>query len=58
LRELKQLYLHFPELWARLKDMDARAWNSFKPEWTVEELEKRFYFEEVQQGKLKMEGLK
>ncbi|MGN1050576.1 MAG: 3'-phosphoadenosine 5'-phosphosulfate sulfotransferase (PAPS reductase)/FAD synthetase, partial [Selenomonadaceae bacterium] len=27
--ELKQLYLHYPELWAQLKDMDSRAYNQF-----------------------------
>lgn len=53
LRELKQLYLHFPELWARLREMDERAWNTFRADGkSVEDLEKRFHFEEVQQGKL------
>lgn len=55
LKELKQLYLHFPELWERLKDMDKRAWNTFRADGqSVEDLEKRFYFEEVQQMKLVM----
>lgn len=55
LKELKQLYLHFPELWERLKDMDRRAWNTFRSDGqSVEDLERRFYFEEVQQGKLEM----
>ena len=58
LRELKQLYLHFPELWARLRDMDERAWNTFRADGkSVEDLEERFYFEEVQQGKLKLGGM-
>ena len=51
LKELKQLYLHFPDLWERLKDMDQRAWNTFRTdEKSVEDLEKRFYCEEVLQG--------
>lgn len=55
LKELKQLYLHFPELWERLKDMDKRAWNMFRADGkSVEDLEKRFYFEEVLQGKLEI----
>ena len=58
LKELKQLYLHFPELWERLKDMDKRAWNTFRADGkSVEDLEKRFYFEEVQQGKLMIGGV-
>lgn len=55
LKDLKQLYLYFPDLWARLKDMDKRAWNTFRADGqSVEDLEKRFYFEEVQQMKLVM----
>jgi 3'-phosphoadenosine 5'-phosphosulfate sulfotransferase (PAPS reductase)/FAD synthetase len=55
LKDLKQLYIHFPDLWARLRDMDKRAWNTFRADGkSVEDLEKRFYFEEVQQMKLVM----
>jgi 3'-phosphoadenosine 5'-phosphosulfate sulfotransferase (PAPS reductase)/FAD synthetase len=55
LKDLKQLYLHFPDLWERLKDMDRRAWNTFRADGqSVEDLEKRFYFEEVLQGKLEI----
>lgn len=55
LKDLKQLYIHFPDLWARLRDMDKRAWNTFRADGkSVEDLEKRFYFEEDQQMKLVM----
>lgn len=48
LEALRTLYKNFPDLWAELKDMDNRTWQSFKPNYTVEELEKRFEFEESQ----------
>ncbi len=29
-KELMQLYVHYPELWQELKDMDRRSYNKFK----------------------------
>jgi 3'-phosphoadenosine 5'-phosphosulfate sulfotransferase (PAPS reductase)/FAD synthetase len=29
-KELMQLYVHYPDLWRELKDMDNRAYNKFK----------------------------
>lgn len=29
-KELMQLYVHYPELWRELRDMDNRAYNKFK----------------------------
>ena len=29
-KELMQLYVHYPELWQELRDMDNRAYNKFK----------------------------
>lgn len=46
--ELKQLYTHFPELWEKLKDMDEKAWNQFRPDYSVAELDERFYWESRQ----------
>ena len=46
--ELKQLYTYFPELWEKLKDMDEKAWNQFRPDYSVAELDKRFYWESRQ----------
>ena len=42
LKELYQLYTHFPEFWQKLKDMDRQANNNFRSDYTVEQLEKRF----------------
>ena len=42
LRELENLYLYFPDLWERLKEMDKRAFNQFKADYSVEQLEQRF----------------
>lgn len=54
--ELRKLRQHHPELWARLREMDARAIEQFKGSplgcfkdgWSVEELEQRFYAEDMQ----------
>lgn len=42
LKELKILYEHYPELWEELKDMDDRANNQFRPDYSVRELEEKF----------------
>ena len=36
------------DLWELLRDMDARAWNDFRIDCTVEQLERRFAFEDCQ----------
>lgn len=46
LDELRKLYHHFPELWAKLKDWDSRTWRKFRADFNVEQLEKRFDFED------------
>lgn len=46
LQELRQLHKHFPDLWAKLKDWDKRTWRNFRADYSVEELEVRFAFEE------------
>lgn len=52
--ELRTLRRHHLQLWARLREMDSRALSQFgrgplgqfKKDWTVEELERRFAYEE------------
>lgn len=46
LESLRTLYKNFPDLWEELKDMDRRTWQRFKADYSVEELEERFKFEE------------
>lgn len=46
LDDLRNLKRHFPELWQELKEMDQRSWNQFRADYSVEELEKRFNFED------------
>ncbi len=54
--ELRRLRRHHPELWAKLREMDSRAiaqfghnpLGQFKPDWTVEQLEERFDWEDRQ----------
>ena len=36
------LYKHHPQLWQELKDMDNRAINQFRADYSVEDLERRF----------------
>lgn len=44
--ELRKLRKHFPELWRELQEMDKKTWSAFKYGQSVEQLEKRFAFEE------------
>ena len=46
LKSLRNLRLHFPELWNELKEMDAKTWRKFQVNYSVRDLEKRFEFEE------------
>lgn len=53
LENVRKLYYHFPELWVELKEMDERAWNDFKFNTSVRDLEVRFELEKEfeEQGK-------
>lgn len=50
LEELRKLRKHFPELWEELKEMDKKTWRKFKADYSVEQLEIRFAFEEERQA--------
>ena len=45
LPELRQLNRFYPELWAKLKEWDSRTWRKFRADYSVEELETRFNYE-------------
>jgi hypothetical protein len=45
LKELKNLYIYYPEKWNRLKVMDQKAFNRFRLDYTFEELEQKFDYE-------------
>lgn len=42
LSELRTLYSKYPELWLQMKELDKRTTSSFKLDYTLDELEKRF----------------
>lgn len=46
LKELKMLYKNYPALWEQLKDMDKRAYNQFRADYSVEQLEEKFKMNE------------
>ena len=46
LSELRILRKHFPELWEKLRYMDAHTWRQFRADYSVEQLEQRFALEE------------
>lgn len=46
LEELRKLRKHHPELWAELQEMDKRAKNQFRRDYSVADLEKRFALED------------
>lgn len=53
LKELRQLYKNFPNLWEKMKEWDKLTWRKFRADYSVEELEVRFDFEDecVRAGK-------
>ena len=44
--ELRKLRKHFPDLWEELRDMDRRTWRKFRADYSVEDLEIRFQYED------------
>lgn len=46
LDELRKLRTHFPDLWAKLLDMEHQTWRTFRADYSVDQLEIRFAFEE------------
>lgn len=46
LEELRNLRKHFPDLWAKLLDMEHRTWRTFRADYSVDQLEIRFAFED------------
>jgi len=44
--ELRQLRKHFPEKWEQLRRWDKQTWRKFLKNYSVEQLDKRFAFEE------------
>lgn len=42
LKQLKNLYFNYPELWNELRKMEKDSHNTFKPNTTLEQLEERF----------------
>lgn len=46
LEELRNLRKHFPDLWAKLLDMEHRTWRTFQADYSVDQLEIRFAFED------------
>lgn len=42
LKQLNNLYINYPELWKKLKDLEKDSFNTFKPNKTLNDLEKKF----------------
>ena len=51
LDNLKALYYNFPELWAKLIEMDEKSRNSFRSDYTFEQLQIRFDYDREIEGK-------
>lgn len=47
LPELKKLREHYPELWAKLREMDDSTWRTFKEDYSVRRLDVRFDLENL-----------
>lgn len=48
--DLRNLRKYYPALWQKLLEMDDMVEYSFKPDWSVKELEQRFAMEDRQQS--------
>ena len=46
LEQLRKLRSHFPGLWQKLLTMDAHTWRQFRADYSAQQLEWRFQFEE------------
>lgn len=46
LSELRMLRKHFPSLWEQLREWECMTWRNFRADYSVEQLEIRFAFEE------------
>lgn len=42
LKELETLYKYYPDLWQELKEMDMKAYNQFRKDYSVAQLELKF----------------
>lgn len=51
LSELRKLRIHFPELWQKLLYMDSHTWRQFRADYSAQQLEWRFDFEQQRQEK-------
>ena len=47
LEEQRKLKKYYPELWEELKEMDKKAFNQFRRDYSVDDLEKRFTLEDA-----------
>lgn len=57
LGELRKLRAHCPGLWQKLLEMDAHTWQQYRPDYSAEQLELRFQYEETcQQNGLPLKG--
>lgn len=48
IRQLKNLYHNYPELWNKLKEMEKNSHNTFRPNKTLKQLEDRFKKDDMQ----------
>ena len=48
IKELRNLRKHFPELWSKLRVMDALTYYQYRADYSVEDLERRFALEDAQ----------
>lgn len=48
IKELRTLRKVFPELWSKLRVMDALTYYQYRPDYSIEQLERRFALEDAQ----------
>lgn len=47
LKELKVIYNDYPKYWEKLKDYDSKTYRKFRADYSILELEEKFYYEDI-----------
>ena len=50
LDELRVMYHKMPDIWEKLKDMDNRAYNQYRADYSVQDLEEKFKREDKEKS--------
>lgn len=53
LKELKVIYHDYPKYWQKLKEYDSKTYRKFRADYSVLDLEEKFYYEDIKNSRSK-----